>query len=120
MEWKFSPDMPIYTQLVQKLQSAIASGTISPGQRLPAVRELAMEASVNPNTVQRAYQELERTGLVYSQRASGHFATEDPAVIFQGKMQLAKERTAAYLQDMALLGYEKAELLDLIREMKEE
>ena len=120
MEWKFSTDTPIYTQLVEKLRSAIASGAIPPGQRMPAVRELAVEAAVNPNTVQRAYLELERTGLVYVQRASGRYATEDPALIASAREQLARERTVRYLQDMDALGYGKEELFQLIQNLKEE
>ena len=71
MNWQFSNDAPIYAQLIRQIRAGIVSGAFSPGERLPSVRDLAMEAGVNPNTMQRALTELERDGLVYSQRTSG-------------------------------------------------
>ena len=71
MNWQFSNDAPIYAQLIGQIRAGIVSGAFSPGERLPSVRDLAMEAGVNPNTMQRALTELERDGLVYSQRTSG-------------------------------------------------
>ena len=81
MEWDIRNDQPIYTQLIQQVTLAILSGTFPCGGRLPPVREMAAEAGVNPNTMQRALAELERTGLVYTQRTAGRFVTEDAAVI---------------------------------------
>ena len=75
MEWQFRNDSPIYTQLTQRLTQAIVAGEFRPGERLPSVRELAVEAGVNPNTVQRALADLERDGLVFSQRTAGRFVT---------------------------------------------
>ena len=77
MRWEFSNDAPIYTQLIQQIKVGIVAGVFPPGERLPSVRELATEAGVNPNTMQRALAELERDGLVYSQRTAGRFVTED-------------------------------------------
>ena len=77
MEWQFRNDSPIYTQLTQRLTQAIVAGEFRPGERLPSVRELAVEAGVNPNTVQRAFAELEREGYLYSQRTTGRYVTED-------------------------------------------
>ena len=79
MEWDIRNDQPIYTQLIQQVTLAILSGTFPCGGRLPPVREMAAEAGVNPNTMQRALAELERTGLVYTQRTAGRFVTEDAA-----------------------------------------
>ena len=70
MPWNLSSDRPIFLQIVERIEMDIISGVYQPGQRLPAVRELASCAAVNPNTMQRALSELERTGLVYSQRTS--------------------------------------------------
>ena len=70
MDWNFRNDQPIYSQLTQRLTEAIVSGIYAPGEKLPSVRELAVEAGVNPNTVQRALSELERDGLVFSQRTA--------------------------------------------------
>lgn len=71
MDWNFRSDQPIYSQLTQRLTEAIVSASTRPGEKLPSVRELAVEAGVNPNTVQRALSELERDGLVFSQRTGG-------------------------------------------------
>ncbi len=75
MNWQFSNSAPIYTQLIGQIRAGIVSGALAPGERLPSVRDLAMEAGVNPNTMQRALTELERDGLVYSQRTSGRYVT---------------------------------------------
>ena len=81
MDWTFRGDQPIYAQLMQRIKQGIVSGDLPPGSRLPSVRELATEAGVNPNTMQRALQELEREGMVYSQRTAGRFVTEDEKAI---------------------------------------
>ena len=91
MEWDIRNDQPIYTQLIQQVTLAILSGTFPCGGRLPPVREMAAEAGVNPNTMQRALAELERTGLVYTQRTAGRFVTEDAAVIDSAKQELAHQ-----------------------------
>jgi DNA-binding transcriptional regulator YhcF (GntR family) len=87
-----------------------------PGDKLPAVRDLALEAAVNPNTVQRALTELERDGLVYAQRTSGRFVTEDKAVIENTKNELAMELVDAFLEKMAAIGYGTTETAALINE----
>ena len=74
---RFRNDIPIYTQLIAQIQQRIVSGALLPGERLPSVRDLAAEAGVNPNTMQRAMMEMEREELVYSQRTAGRFVTED-------------------------------------------
>ena len=83
MPWNLNSDRPIFIQIIEKIQMDIISGAYRPGDKLPSVRELAQEASVNPNTMQKALSELERTGLVYSQRTSGRFITEDTIMIDQ-------------------------------------
>ena len=77
MKWQFKNDAPIYTQLIEQIKVGIVTNVFPPGERLPSVRDLAAEAGVNPNTMQRAMAELERQGLVYSQRTSGRMVTED-------------------------------------------
>ena len=77
MAWNLDADKPIYAQLVEIIQMQIISGQYRAGDRLPSVRELAAEASVNPNTMQKALAELERNGLIYTQRTSGRMVTED-------------------------------------------
>ena len=115
MRWQFSNDAPIYSQLIEQIKVGIVSGMFAPGERLPSVRDLATEAGVNPNTMQRALAELEREGLVYSQRTAGRFVTEDKIMIEQAKLGLARERIQQFLQSMSRLGYEKADIVALLQ-----
>ena len=115
MKWQFSNDAPIYSQLIDQIQVGIVSGAFPPGERLPSVRDLATEAGVNPNTMQRALAELERDGLVYSQRTAGRFVTEDKIMIEQAKLGLAREQIQQFLQSMSRLGYEKADIVALLQ-----
>ena len=91
MPWELDNDRPIYLQLMERIQQDIVSGIYKPGDRLPSVRDLAVEAAVNPNTMQKALSELERSGLVYSQRTSGRFITEDTQLLDEMKTSLASE-----------------------------
>ena len=116
MKWQFSADAPIYTQLVAQIQMYIVSGALPPGERLPSVREFAAEAGVSPNTMQRAMAELEREGLVHSQRTAGRFVTEDRARIQQAKRQCAEEQIQTFLEKMEQLGYTRAEILQLMEQ----
>lgn len=121
MPWDLSNDRPIYLQLMEHIQQDIVSGVYSPGDRLPSVRELALEAAVNPNTMQKALSELERSGLVYSQRTSGRFITEDETMLKQLKSQLAEEHIRDFFEKMRQLGFQTEETLALIQEtVKEE
>ena len=115
MNWSLRGDAHIYAQLVEQIKQEIVSGGFPPGQRLPSVRDLATEAGVNPNTMQRALAELEREGLVYSQRTAGRFVTEDKIMIEQAKLGLAREQIQQFLQSMSRLGYEKADIVALLQ-----
>ena len=81
MNWEFNDDMPIYLQIIDIIKAKIASGELKPKEKLKSVRELALEAGVNPNTMQKAMTELERQGIVYSQRTSGRFISEGGEVM---------------------------------------
>ena len=121
MQWQFSNDAPIYTQLIQQVKVGIVTGAFPPGERLPSVRDLATEAGVNPNTMQRALAELERDGLVYSQRTAGRFVTEDNTMINTAKRSLAERHVKTFLEAMPRLGFRKDEIIDLIsKELGEE
>ena len=120
MEWKFRSDLPIYSQLVDQIKLGIVSGSLLPGERLMSVRDMATEAGVNPNTMQRALQELERDGMVYSQRTSGRFVTENLQVIERAKKKLAEEQIRGFLEAMKKLGYQREEILTLLKEKEEE
>ena len=91
MNWKFAGDRPVYQQIMAAIRGAILKGELPPGGKVPSVRDLAAQAQVNPNTMQRALTELERDGLVYSQRTTGRFVTEDQAMREQTLEELARE-----------------------------
>ena len=83
MDWKFSADRPVYQQIVSIIRAGILTGELPPGEKIPSVRDLAAEAQVNPNTMQRALTELEREGLLVSGGTSGRTVTENPQVLEQ-------------------------------------
>lgn len=119
MDWSFRNDQPIYSQLIQRLTEAIVSGVYASGEKLPSVRELALEAGVNPNTVQRSLTELEREGLVFSQRTAGRFVTENENMIVNAKLRIADERVSEFLRSMKTLGCGRQEIISLIEGAKE-
>lgn len=116
MPWDLNNDRPIYLQIMERIQRDIVSGIYPPGSRIPSVRELALEAAVNPNTMQKALSELERSGLVYSQRTSGRFITEDETLLKQTRMQLASGQIQDFFQHMKQLGFTHEEILEFIKE----
>lgn len=116
MAWNLDSDRPIFLQIVERIQMDIVSGRYAPGDKLPSVRDLAGEAAVNPNTMQKAFTELERTGLVYSMRTSGRFITEDITMIEELKSSLAKEKIIEFLELMQNLGYKNEEILSLMNQ----
>ncbi|MCI9530188.1 MAG: GntR family transcriptional regulator [Lachnospiraceae bacterium] len=120
MPWNLDSDRPIFIQIIDKIQMDIISGLYQPGDKLPSVRELAQEASVNPNTMQKALSELERTGLVYSQRTSGRFITEDTDMICLLKEQQAQEIALHFLGTMQKLGFQKDDILSLLGQLLEQ
>ena len=112
--WNLESDRPIYLQIIEEIQRRIITGKYRPGERLPSVRELADEASVNPNTMQKAMVELERAGLVFTQRTNGRFITEDQEMIQTIKSTLANNQISAFLETMKHYGYEPEEVASLI------
>lgn len=114
MKWSFSNELPIYAQLIEQIKVGIATGEFPPGGRLPSVRDLAMEAGVNPNTMQRALAQLEAEALVYSQRTAGRFVTEDDARIADMKRELALAHLRAFIESMSSLAITKEEALAML------
>lgn len=119
MGWEFDGNRPIYAQMAEILKSHIISGRYSPGERLPTVRDLAGEAGVNPNTVQRALAELERAGLVHTMRTQGRFVTLSEDTLVNARMETARELTHTYLNQMNDLGFSRADAAALIQAMEE-
>jgi DNA-binding transcriptional regulator YhcF (GntR family) len=120
MNWTFDSDRPIYLQLKEQILLQIVSGAYPAGSKLPPVRDMAADASVNPNTLQKALLDLERDGLVYTQRTSGRYVTEDETMITKAKKQLAVEQIELFLKKMAGIGYSVEETLSLIEKKVKE
>lgn len=116
MQWNIRNDAPVYAQLIEHITLAIITGEFPPGGKLPSVRELAADAGVNPNTMQRAFSELERDGLVQTQRTAGRTVTDDTARIEQAKEKIAAATIETFWEAMRRLGYGRAQALALLRE----
>ncbi|GLC31247.1 GntR family transcriptional regulator [Clostridium omnivorum] len=120
MKWEINSERPVYIQLIEQIQASIVSGNFKPSDKLPSVRELAAEASVNPNTMQKALSELERTGLIYSNRTSGRYITSDLTLIKDLKRKSAKNLILDFLDKMNQLGFEKEEVISMLSEAVKE
>lgn len=120
MSWDLKSNQPIYTQLLELIQLRIISGYYQAGGKLPSVRELATEASVNPNTMQKALAELERSGLIYSQRTAGRFITEDVSMIQKLREEIAEDQIKEFFKRMEELGFSKEETVNLMVREEEE
>lgn len=110
MPWEIKNDRPIYLQLMEQITYRIISGEYTPGTKLASVRDLATDSGVNPNTMQKALTELERSGLIYTNRTSGRFITEDYGMIQNMKFKLAKEQLQNFLAQLNHLGFTKEEI----------
>lgn len=117
MGWKLDKNRPIYVQLVEELQSRIVSGAYPPGMKIDSVRDLAAEAAVNPNTMQRAMADLEQMGLLYAERTNGRYVTEDKERIAAVRRELAQMKIETFVRDMAVFGYQKEEIAALVQEV---
>lgn len=115
MAWDLNSDRPIYTQIFEKMQIRIVRGLYQPGERLPSVRDLAAEANVNPNTMQRAFTELERCGLIVTQRNSGRIVTMDTHLIDATRHEIALAQINSFFSNMRELGFTDHEIMELIK-----
>jgi len=120
MAWKLSNDRPIYIQLMEQIKRQILSGRYHCGDNFPSVRELAAEAAVNPNTMQKALSELEREGVLYSQRTSGRFVSDISTYDTDMKRDVGKKYIKIYVDEMRLLGYDDDELVEAVKQYIEE
>lgn len=119
MQWDLNSDKPVYLQLVEHIQVGIISGVYKPGDKLPSVRDLAAQAMVNPNTMQRAMAELERDGLVFANRTSGRFITSDEELIKELKTKYTSQIVKDFLDKMDLMGIELDEIIIYITKLSE-
>ena len=120
MKFEFDNNIPIYIQLVENLKKYIISGKIKTGERLPSVRELAMQNKVNPNTMQRALSELENIGLIFTERTNGKFVTTDQSIIDKYKKEYAYEITIKFLNEMNSIGFDENLTKKYLSDIKKE
>ena len=123
MNWKFSGDRPVYQQIMESIRAAILKGELVPGKKVPSVRDLAAEAQVNPNTMQRALTELEREGLLVSGGTSGRSVTEDEAILSAMRERTLNELARECAEKFMVFGItpkEAAEILLRLEKTKEE
>ena len=119
MAWKFKPAIPIYYQIVEEITARIFDGRYPPGGKIPSVREIAEEASVNPNTVQRAFSELENSGLIVTQRTAGRVVTSDEKVIKEARGAIAEKSVTEFVDGMRNKGLTVDDLIAILNTMKE-
>lgn len=115
----FDNNMPIYIQLIDRLQSQILSGKLSPGEKLDSVRGLADLYQVNPNTVQRSLADLESSGLIVSKRAVGKFVTEDVRLISAVREKHIDDEIRSMLEKLYKEGYTKEEIYSSLKKLLE-
>lgn len=111
---------PIYMQLVEEIKMQIIAGNLQPGDRLPSVRDLALQNKVNPNTMQKALSQLEEDGLIFTERTNGKFVTADTARIEQARLAFADALSKQYLGQMARIGYTASQTIGHLKDTKGE
>ena len=111
MSFEFNNNIPIYIQLVEQLKIHIISGSLKTGERLPSVRDLALQNKVNPNTMQKALVELEDLGLIYTERTNGKYVTEDKKIINNLKKECAQKIIDDYFLSMSKIGISKEDAI---------
>lgn len=116
MAWQFSSDKPVYLQIAERITKSVLSGEYKPGEQIPAVRQLAQFIAVNPNTVQHAFAELEKDGLIISRGTSGRFVTEDTEIIAQCRNILAKDLVKEFVKNINRLSIPREQILAMIEE----
>lgn len=120
MIWNIDSERPVYLQLIEQIQKGIISGQLEPGSKLPSVRDLAADAGVNPNTMQKALTELERMELISTNRTNGKFITSDVKLLSKAKEMQADILIKDFLKDMKQLGYLPEDIITRIRIVEEE
>jgi GntR family transcriptional regulator len=110
----FDENVPIYLQIIDLIKKQLVSNVLESGDRLPSVRDLSKQLEVNPNTVQRAYTEMEREGLVYTQRGQGTFIVDEPETISKLREEITIKKMASFVKEMEEIGFTHNELLERI------
>ncbi|MCI6297892.1 MAG: GntR family transcriptional regulator [Eubacteriales bacterium] len=120
MNWKFSGDRPVYQQIMENIRGAVLRGELPPGGRVPSVRELAMQAQVNPNTMQRALTELEREGLLIGGGTSGRTVTKEEKVLEAMRQQALEDLAWECVEKFKVFGITPAQAAEIMLHVKEE
>ena len=118
MKWLLDKKRPICPQICEKLCVLIASGELNAGDRLMSVRDVALNAGVTPNTVQKSYEQLEQQGVIFSKRGSGWFVSDNADIARDTLDLLIRAKTVSYLNDMQSLGLDKKDIIELIKEFR--
>lgn len=118
MAWTFSSDRPVYLQIAERITKSVLSTEFRPGEQLPTVRQLAMHAAVNPNTVQRAYQELENDGIIIVKGTLGRFVTDDTEIIERNRKKLAKYLVTEFCNNFGELSLPLSQAIEMIKEVE--
>src|SRR5699024_784671 len=113
---KFNDLQPIYIQIMDYIKYLIIKGELKPLEKIPSVRDIASELKVNPNTVQRSYQELDREGVIFAQRGLGNFVTENPEIIDNLKNNKVDEILNIFIEEISKLGINREEIIKLLNE----
>lgn len=116
MAWSFNPGIPVYIQIADRLRFSIISGEYPPGSQIPTVRGLAIEAAVNPNTIQHAYLMLENSGIIVTKGTLGRFVTDDPDIIEESRHEHARLIINSFIDTITKIGYQKDDILSMIEE----
>ena len=120
MAWSFASDRPVYLQIAERIRRSVLSGEYPPGGQIPSVRQLALEAAVNPNTVQHAFTDLEHEGIIISKGTQGRFVTEDRQVIEQVRQEMAMECVRGFLRDLKQLAIDVDQAVSMMKEVENE
>lgn len=116
----FDENVPIYLQIIDLIKKQLVSNALESGGRLPSVRDLSKQLEVNPNTVQRAYTEMEREGLVYTQRGQGTFIVDEPETVSKLREEITVKKIASFVKEMKEFGFSHNELLKRISDYLQE
>jgi GntR family transcriptional regulator len=117
---EFDNNLPIYLQIMNYIKKEIIIGNLKAGDKIPAVRELALELQINPNTIQRTFQELEREQIVETRRGLGRYVTSEESKIMDIKKEMAGELLGRFIQGMQELGYKDQDIITIVSDAVQE
>lgn len=120
MDWKFTGDRPVYQQIMEQIRGSILKGALTPGERIASVRDLAAQARVNPNTVQRALTELEREGLLVGGGTNGRTVTKDALVLQKMRQQALEDLARECAEKFLVFGVSPVQAAELLRGLEKE